>query len=99
MGFYDTGFSDLGLVGVALPLSFVFWWCLFEGPEVVLLAPRPVSYVAGLLGCLCYHFGYIRWVPPRSGCLLLGFFFVASYVCVGLVVLGQLLSPDTWICD
>jgi hypothetical protein len=115
------------VVGVVLPLTLVFRWRLFEGPEVVLLVLRPVSCDAGPFSCVllqswiywvCVALWY-RWlllsivfmlsltlgkfgcgrVPPCSGCLLLDFFFAASYGCAGLVVLDLLLSPNTWICD
>jgi hypothetical protein len=49
------------VVGVALSLPSVFWWCLFGGPEVVLLVPRPVSCDAGLLGYVVLQF-WIYWV-------------------------------------
>jgi hypothetical protein len=49
------------VVGVVLLLTLVFRRCLFEGPEVVLLVLRPVSYDAGLLGCVLLQ-SWIYWV-------------------------------------
>jgi hypothetical protein len=57
-----------------------FWWCLFEGPGVVLLVLRPASCDVGLLGCVMLQ-SWICWacVVIWYQWLLLSAVFVYSF--------------------